>query len=278
MRFAADTLGIPNSAFVILRDLIHERTGMFFDNGKRDLLANKLAPRVVERGLPSFLDYYYLLKYDRDADDEWRHVMDALSVPETYFWREMDAVHALVDVLVPQWVAEHPGATLRIWSAACATGEEPLTIAMALHEAGWFERAPIAISGSDASARAIASAQRGVYRERSFRALPNALRERYFSPTPEGWRIAPELHTRIGWSIANLHADEELAQSATASFIFCRNVFIYFSSESIRTTARSFAAHAPSPAYLFLGVSESLMRLTEDWVLQEIGNAFVYVK
>src|SRR6185503_13558236 len=87
----------------LLRDLIHERTGLFYENGKSDLLTDKLSPLVIERNFNSFLDYYYLLKYDSDADREWKRVMDALSVQETFFWREVDQVRAVADFLVPQY-------------------------------------------------------------------------------------------------------------------------------------------------------------------------------
>ena len=68
---------------------------MSFDNGKSDLLIDKLSPLVIERGFNSYLDYYYLLKYDTSAPVEWQNVMNALSVQETYFWRELDQVRAL---------------------------------------------------------------------------------------------------------------------------------------------------------------------------------------
>ncbi|HEX7334430.1 MAG TPA: CheR family methyltransferase, partial [Pyrinomonadaceae bacterium] len=171
----SQNLVLPEGTSALIRNLINERTGMFFDNGKSDLLIDKLSPLVIERGFSSYLDYYYLLKYDASARVEWQNVMNALSVQETYFWREIDQVRALVQSLVPQWHAQNPNSTLRIWSAACATGEEPLTIAIALNEAGWFERAPIEILASDASSKAIDRASQGVYRERAFRNLPPQL-------------------------------------------------------------------------------------------------------
>jgi chemotaxis protein methyltransferase CheR len=278
MHANADTLGLSDSAFTLLRDLIQERTGLFYDNGKSDLLIDKLAPLVIERGFSSFLDYYYLLKYDAEANEEWKRVADALSVQETFFWREVDQVRAVVEHLVPEYFsAAHPS-PLRIWSAACATGEEPLSIAMALAEAGWFERAPIEIYATDASRAAIARARRGVYRERSFRSLPPQLRARYFRAEPDGWRIAPELHAKIKWGTANLRAEAEVGLMASARIIFCRNVFIYFSEAAIRQTVRWFAERMPTPGYLFVGASESLLRLTTDFQFQEIGGAFVYVK
>src|SRR5689334_9433920 len=176
----SQNLALPEGTTGLIQSLINERTGMYFDNGKTDILIDKLSPLVIERGFSSYLDYYYLLKYDAAAKLEWQNVVNALSVQETYFWREIDQVRALVQTLVPQWLARNRGSTLRIWSAACATGEEPLTIAIALNEAGMFERASIEILATDASSKALDRATSGVYRERAFRNLPAALRERYF--------------------------------------------------------------------------------------------------
>jgi chemotaxis protein methyltransferase CheR len=274
------SLGVTGGADRLLRDLIHERTGLFFDNGKGDILTDKLSPLVIERGFTSLLDYYYLLKYDEAAQDEWLNVMNALSVPETYFWREMDQVRALVGWVVPRWFAARDAGPLKIWSAACATGEEPLTIAMALEEAGWLGRAPIEIHASDASPAVVEKARRGVYRERSFRNLPVELRAKYF--TQEGatktWRVDAKLHGAVRWGVVNLMNEAEVAPWAAANVIFCRNVFIYFSDQTISRTVRSFAAHLRPPGYLFVAASESLLRLSVDFELQEIGNAFVYVK
>ncbi|MFQ5595714.1 MAG: CheR family methyltransferase [Anaerolineae bacterium] len=278
MRFYEESLGLSDSAFGILRSLIHERTGLFYENSKRDVLANKLSPLVIERGFEAFLDYYYLLKYDPEAGEEWQRVIDALSVQETYFWREMDQVRALVEVVAPEFFSMYPDTPLRIWSAACATGEEPLTIAMALNEAGWFDRAPIQIYASDASPSAIERARRGVYRERSFRSLPPELRARYFTETQGGWQVSPALHARVQWSVANLVEEADVAHLATAPVIFCRNVFIYFSEDAIRKTVNLFSQRMPTPGYLFVGAAESLLKVTADFELQEVGGAFVYVK
>jgi chemotaxis protein methyltransferase CheR len=252
---------------------------MFFDNGKSDLVIDKLAPLVIERGFSSYLDYYYLLKYDEGSKVEWQNVMNALSVQETYFWREYDQIRALVQTLLPQWRAQNgSSSTLRIWSAACATGEEPLTLAMALNEAGWFEKASIEILASDASSKAIERAVQGVYRGRAFRNLPPHLRDRYFEQVGSGWHIRSNIHSRVKWEIANLIEEKQIAPLAAADFIFCRNVFIYFSESAISRTVRSFARFIRPPGYLFVGAAESLLRVTTDWTLTEVDDAFVYVK
>jgi chemotaxis protein methyltransferase CheR len=273
-----DTPGLSATLFALLRDLIHERAGLYYDASNRDLMLNKLSTRMLDLGFDSYLDYYYLLKYDAAADAEWGLLMDALTVRETFFWREIDHVRALVDVLAPQHAARRAGAPLRIWSAACATGEEPLTIAIALQEAGWFDRMPIELYASDISPLAVEKARRGIYPERSFRNLPAELRAKYFAPEVDGWRIAPELHARVRWRTANLLATDETATLARASMIFCRNVFIYFSETAIRKTLRLFFERMAAPGHLFVGVSEPLLRLTTDFQLQEVGGTFVYAK
>ena len=272
-------LGLSDAAVPLLRDLVHERTGIFFESARCDIFAERLAPLVIERGFESFLDYYYLLKYDESAAPEWLRVMDALSVPETYFWREIDQIRAVVDVVVPELVKSLRGRPLRIWSVPCASGEEPLSIAMMLDQAGWFERAPIEIHGSDASPAAIARARAGRYRDRAFRTLPEALKAQYFSKDGETWRPEPRLSARVtSWSVVNLMAPEQVAAHAGAPIIFCRNVFIYFTERAIRSVVERLADAMPPRSYLCVGASESLLRITTRFDLEEIGGAFMYVR
>jgi chemotaxis protein methyltransferase CheR len=280
MAFEPDNLGLAPTGLPLLRDLIHERTGLFYDNGRYDTLSDRLAPLVIQRGFRSFLDFYYLLKYDdRDAAAEWRRVMDALSVQETYFWREIDQIRGLACSVLPALLRETPDRPVRIWSVPCATGEEPLTIAMVLNEAGWFDRVPIEIHASDASTLAIDKARNGRYRERAFRALPAAMREKYFVQEGGASVPVPALRARIAsWSVVNLMAPAEIALHARSPIIFCRNAFIYFSPQSVRAAAHAFADAMPTPGYLFLGASESLLNLTDRFMLDDLERAFVYVK
>jgi len=102
MAFEPENLGLSPAGLPLLRDLIHERTGLYYDNGRYDSFTDRLAPLVIERGFRSFLDFYYLLKYEERAPgDEWRRVMDALSVQETYFWREIAQIRGFVDSVLP---------------------------------------------------------------------------------------------------------------------------------------------------------------------------------
>jgi chemotaxis protein methyltransferase CheR len=279
MTLQSETLGVPATGLPVLLELVHERTGLFFGNGRSELFAERLAPLVIERGFRSFLDLYYLLKYDeRAAPQGWREVLDALSVPETYFWREIDQIRAVVCRIMPE-LARRSRAPIRIWSAPCATGEEPLTIAMALNEAGWFERAAIEIHASDGSPAAIAKARAGRYRPRAMRALPSGLKEKYF--VAEGDTFVPdvELTRRIStWSVVNLMQPEDIVPFARSPIVFCRNAFIYFSPQSVKRVVDNLAALMPVPGYLCVGAAESLLNVTTAFSLEELDGAFVYAK
>ena len=275
MAFDADSLGLPHGAVTLVRDLVHERTGLFYDDSRIGQMADRLAPLVAKRGFETFLDYYYFLKYDHSSGDEWHAVMDALSVPETYFWREIDQLKAIADVIVPS-LADRLGRRVRVWSVPCASGEEPLTLAMLLDQRGTLDA--VAIEGSDASPAALAAAAAGTYRERAFRSLPAPLRARYFTLDGSRWRIDPALAARVAWSRVNLLDTAEVESRARADVILCRNVFIYFSDTAIRRVTEAFARAMPWPAYLCVGTAESLLRLTDRFELEQIGDAFIYVK
>jgi len=262
--------GIPR----LLRDLIHDRTGLFFEDARLEILLEKLEPLARGRGLDSYLDYYYALK--DNEPDEWDGVWEVLSVQETYFWREMSQVNALAEVIVPTWFKKR-SQPFRIWSAACATGEEPYTLAIALAEAG-FGSHPIEIVGSDASPMALRKAGAAIYREKSFRTLPFALRQKYFEPVAGGWKLVPEIVKKVTFARANLFESGEVAPLARAQVIFCRNVFIYFSAHSIRQTVAVMASRIPSGGHLFVGAAESLLRMTADFELKEVASALAYVR
>jgi chemotaxis protein methyltransferase CheR len=268
---------VRSPAWTLLRDLIAEHIGVSFDQNNLDLMVNKISDLMAELDLDSPLDYYYLLKYEGSAGEEWSKLQNAVSVRETYFGREIDQILAFVEVLVPRLV-EQSLLPLRIWSAACATGEEPLSIAMALDQTGWLGRVPLEICASDMSSAALCTARRGIYRERSFRNFSPELHRRYFRRVAEGWEVDLRLRQHISWHRVNLTSAPEIEQLARSRVIFCRNVFIYFSESGIRRVVKTFEDQMPRPGYLFVGAAESLLKFTSEFQLQQINGAFVYVK
>lgn len=278
MNKSTRTLALAPKTDLLLRDLIHGYCGQCFEDARLGDLIDKLTPLAHREGCESFMDLYYLLKYSDGSRNLWRDVLDALAVNETYFWREFDQLRAMRDTLIERLAHSRGAKPIRIWSAACASGEEPLSIVIALEQAGWFERVQIEIHASDASCAALSRARAGIYRDRSFRALPDELKFKYFDPHPQGWRIAPSLHQRVHWHHVNLLDRDAVAGLARADIVFCRNVFIYFSQSAIRSTVAQFAQCMPAPGYLCVAAAESLLRVTREFELTEIDGALIYAK
>jgi len=268
---------------LLLRDLIHQRTGLFFpDYQGLEVLAAKLRSRLEHCGCKSLLEYYRLLSDPGAAStNEWLHVVAALSKGKSSFFRHKYLAQSLVDVVIPQWVSEGFTEPLRIWSAGCSTGEEPLTIAMGLTESGWIDRIHIELHGSDANFVAVEKARRGVFVESRMMDLSPELRFKYFTPVDGGWRAKPEIQKRIQWSVTNLMSESEIAEFATSHIIVCRNVFIYFSASAIYQTLRILERQMPAGGYLFTDGGEyfkSLMSQVSDFKRQQIGGASIWRK
>jgi chemotaxis protein methyltransferase CheR len=275
---AVSAITVPERTLQLVRDLVHSRIGMTYDDSRLHFLRDRLVPLAVKRGFDSLLDYYYLLRYDAQADEEWLHLIDALAVQETYFWREFDQIRALAAAIVPA-VGDRRG-DVRIWSFPCASGEEPLSMAMAMTEADCYSRYSIRLSASDASELALQRARIGRYGERAFRQLPQVLRDRYFSHTaPREWTVVPELHRRVAaWTRVNAVRPEEWGTEAEADVIFCRNLFIYFDAPTVQRVVAAFAERMRRPGYLCIAAAESLLRLSTPFSLEDVGGAFVYVR
>ena len=204
-------------------------------------------------GFGSFLDYYYLLKYDARSGDEWDRVMDALAVQETYFWREIDQIRAIVDQRPARiWPGSVERRPIRIWSVPCATGEEPLTIAMLL-ERGRLVR-PRADRDPRQRCQSGGRSPRpapGATAQRAFRTLPPALREKYFTRAATLDRRPGPAARASPTDVVNLMDTAAVTSPRRARpVIFCRNVFIYFSDQSIRRVVSIFARSMPMPGYL----------------------------
>ncbi len=263
------------SLFAILSALIEGRAGLHYGPEERDLFLERASARASEAGFESLLDYYYYLRYDDAAAPEFEKLIDALVVNETFFFRELQPLKMLVHRLVAPIVAT--GRRPRIWSAACSTGEEPLTLAMLLDEAGLLDR--VELMASDISTRALERARAGRFSRRSLRDPGEPrLTRKWIREERDGLQVDPALTAAISWQRLNLCEPASLPAAESWDFILCRNVLIYFTDE---TTARVVSAltRALKPGgALLVGVSESLMRFGSSLVCEELDNAFLYRK
>lgn len=259
--------------FAILGALIEERTGIHYKPEDRRLLGDKLAGRLAEAGFDSFLDYYYYLRYDPAGEAEMNAVIDAIVVGETYLFREYDQLLFAVDeLLVP---AVRAGRRPRVWSAACATGEEPFSLAIMLDHRDVLDE--VELVASDISARSIERARRGIFPRRSLRHAPPFDVSGCWSEQPGGsLEMHPRLRAAIAWHRVNLLDRDAVTGLGEFDLILCRNVLIYFDDHTSRRVVENLGAALVPGGVLLVGVSESLLRLGTSLTSEERGGVFFY--
>jgi chemotaxis protein methyltransferase CheR len=268
-------LDLSPAVFSILSGLIEEKVGLHYGLLDRDVLQEKASARAVEAGFESLLDYYYYLRYDDLSNQELRELTENLVVNETYFFREWTAIQVLVDSVIAPMCAR--GEKVRVWSAACATGEEPLSLAMLLRERGILDQ--VEIVATDISGKALAKAREGRYGRRSVRRVPDAtLLEKYIREEQDGFTVDRSLSDHIRWEARNLMDDAEIAALGKFDVVLCRNVLIYFSDSTVSEVLQRISRALEDGGILVVGVSESLLRYGGAFVGEERGGAFVYRK
>lgn len=270
---------LTEEEFRLIRDLIYNHCGLYFDNENKYLLDKRLSRRVTHHNLGGFREYYQFLRYNPQRAEELSDIMDILTTNETYFFREGFQLKAFTDEILPDLMRlREKERTLRIWSAGCSTGEEPYTIAMLMLEMGCFHGWQIEIVGSDISQRVVQQARKGVYGQGSFRSTEEHYLRRYFTKTPEGYRVCDRVRELVTISHMNLFDTSRLVLLGKMDLIFCRNVIIYFDIPAKKRVIESFHSMLRNGGYLLLGHSESLMNLSTAFALRNLKNDMVYQK
>lgn len=243
---------LSDPEFASFQRLIREHAGISLAPSKKALVAGRLSKRLRHHGLSSFAEYYRLVG---QREDERQMAVDLLTTNETYFFREPRHFDFLRERVLPRHPRER---SLRIWSAACSSGEEPYSIAMLLAEQ--FSGRAWEILASDISTRMLARARQGVYALDGLRGLStqalhtNCLRG---TGTQEGYfAVDPALRQRVGFAQINLNGP--LPEVGEFDVIFLRNVLIYFDPETKRQVVARLQSRLRPGGHLFIGHSESL--------------------
>jgi chemotaxis protein methyltransferase CheR len=272
---------LTDEEFAQLRTLLARSAGLVFDEARRDSVAYCIAERLRVTGTRDVPAYLALLS----DPAERQQLLDEVTIQETHFFRNPPQIRALRKFVLPELLkyAESRGRRMRIWSAGCSTGEEPYTIAMLLREllpttAGW----DVKILATDVSSRALEAAKRGRYGERAVQmASPEDL-ARFFVASGSGhYEVRPEVRDLVQFRHQNLVTDPvPFAAEERIDLVLCRNVTIYFSRETTRGLMARLHACLRDGGYLFLGHSETLWQVSEDFRLVPLGTgdsaAFVY--
>lgn len=274
-----DTIPLEEDVFRLIRDLIREHYGIFFDDNSRFLLERRLSRRLKMQHINDFRDYYRYLLYDRKKEEELRSIIDVLTVNETYFFREMNQLKTFMDEIIPELKDTNSAKKrIRIWSAGCSTGEEPYTIAMLLLERGNISGWDIEILASDINQRVLTTARRGVYRKNSFRSTEQYYIEKYFKPEEDSFIISDNVKRLINFSHLNLLDPLKIKFMGQMDVIFCRNVLIYFDHQTRKKVTDHFYERLVDGGYLLLGHAESLMNISTAFALKHLKNDMVYQK
>lgn len=223
----------------------------------------------------------------KGTEDYWEHVIgsgaelqqliEAVVVPETWFFRDAEAFTALARMAVKEWLPHRADGVLRLLSLPCSTGEEPYTMAMALLDAG-LPAELFTIDAIDISGRALEHAQRGVYGRNSFRGRDLAFRDRHFVRAEQHYRISDIVRSPVRFSRGNLFDAGFLAAVGSYDAIFCRNLLIYFDPDMQKRAIGVLDRLLDAKGMLFVGHSETSLLLGHGFASTKIAMAFAFRK
>jgi len=255
---------IDPGEFKVFAQYIHSLCGVILDDSKAYLIETRLSGLAQEQGCSTFSELYYKSRADLSKTLA-RQIIDAITTNETLFFRDSAPFEMLQYKILPELIDRRkkktlPGTStpLRIWSAACSTGQEVYSIAILLKEMlGDLNQYNLRLVGTDISNRAIAQASRGVYNRTEIeRGLPAGKLERYFSVLEGGWKIKDEIRAMASFS--NLNLLENFPSLGRFDIIFCRNVAIYFTDQDKANLYKRLATLLEPDGYLIIGGTESL--------------------
>ncbi|MFA6320359.1 MAG: CheR family methyltransferase [Candidatus Omnitrophota bacterium] len=261
------------------KDLVNSRCGLYFKDYDLKDLEFALTNRIKELGLDSAHAYYNILTLSEKKEDEFRELLNLLTVKHTYFFRNEPQFKVLKEKILPDLMSRKK--TIRIWSAGCATGEEPYSIAMIIKDMlSAYEGCSVEIVATDVSTKAIENAQRGIYGANSMRLVDDEHRKKYFTEEHNPslglrYAIKDAIKNMVNFAYFNLM---ENTYPGDFDIIFCRNVVIYFELSTTISVMNKFADSLKEDGYLFIGYSESLQFISDKFKMESREDAIFYTK
>lgn len=259
---------IADEEYSFIRKLVYDRSRINLGPNKKELVRNRLQKRLQVLGLKSFGAYCDLLNKET-GDEEKSALLDAISTNVTHFFREWKHFEFLRDIALPQLEyrpRQNPGEPLRIWSAACSSGEEPYSLAITLAE--FFRNRPQFPSqtwdvfATDISSRMLSTASEAVYKSDRVHLPDPSWLPSYFQKGVGAWdgyyRVKSELRERVEFNRLNLTESPHPCRHQFDA-IFCRNVMIYFDNSTQRQLTPHLIQHLTPGGFLFVGHSEKLL-------------------
>jgi chemotaxis protein methyltransferase CheR len=267
--------------FRLLRTLIYELTGIYFQDTKKYLLEGRLGKRLKILNLKNFQHYHDYFRSPSGRSQELKHLYDAITINETYFFRNEPQFEAFERTIVPEIMnaqRTNGRSKLRVWSAASSSGEEAYTLAMIYLEKlrPRFPRLDIEIYGSDINSGVLANAQSGLYREYSVRNMPKTYLEKYFVVQEGRYQLRDEVRRLARFNMLNLSDRGQMRTMSQFDVVFCCNVLIYFDTKSKMQVVNGLYDSMKSGGYLFIGPAESLHGISTAFKLSSFPKTVAY--
>ena len=262
-----------------LRALIYKETGMLFEDKKDYYISARVQQRMEKTGSKSFNEYYHTLLFSNPRDELQRFI-EAITINETYFFRDFPQLQGFAEKVLPPYLERKKTARdlkLKIWSAACSTGEEAYTLSIIFQEMiDDYSKWNTEILATDVDRNVLDHASKGLYGERSMKDTPLPYKQKYFLRQDDEWQVLK--HTKDPIKFLQLNFIDRLAMRSIQGldFVFCRNVLIYFDDDSRKKVINSLYDSLNPGGYLFLGHSESIGRITAAFELQNVGGFLCY--
>ena len=261
---------LDDATFQAFQEYIYRLTGIHYTRAKRYLLDTRVAKRARQAGLQDGAEYLDFLENNPDGKREIEQLIDQLSIHETSFFRhpkQIDIARQLLSELIAVRRRQGPR-RLRLWSAACSSGEEPYTLAMLVREllGGELEQWEVAITGTDISKAVVGRARAGSFGRRSVQTVPEPYLSRYFRPDPQDpqqFTLTADIAGMATFRTLSLLDDFRVKEVRDQDLILCRNVLIYFDTKAKKKVLEALWNALQPGGYLVLGPSESLYGLTD---------------
>ena len=276
----SQTPAITKEDFVKFREFFYRKTGIHFDDSKRYFVDKRLIERIEATDAGTFRNYFVNLRFQASGD-ELQSLVNAMTVNETYFFREEYQLKCLVTNMLEEVTRrKRDSGPIRIWSMPSSSGEEPYSIAMYLLEY-WkgIDEWDIELFASDIDTNILERARRGLYSPRSVHNLPAMLLEKYFKQQKSGdYQLIDDIRQSVEFSRVNLMSAADVKAYKGFDIIFCRNLLIYFDDLSRRQAADTFFDALNPGGMICLGHSESMSRISSLFQVRKFPEAIVYQK
>lgn len=272
-------MSVSPSEFNAFRKFLESKSGIVLGDNKQYLVTSRLKRLLDEHGIKSLTELMAQLQgHSRNALQD--KVIDAMTTNETLWFRDTYPFEVMKNKVLPELLEKQPNQRLRVWSAACSSGQEPYSLSMIMDE---YERARLGqvkagmqIVATDLSPTMLQACKVGDYDSLAIaRGLSQERLQRYFDKTSAGrWVVKPEIKSRVEFRALNLL--DSYAGLGKFDVVFCRNVLIYFSTEAKKDILTRMHATLKLGGYIFLGASEALNSLPELYSMVQCSPGIIY--